>query len=543
MYPLRSIMKKSNMSISRKFLIFNTIVVTLVVIITAVVCLLQFRTELIHQAGDSQEKRLNVFWDLLKQKGSDFRVVDSKLMIGDYTVNGNFELPDKLKALSEGVATIFMGDERVSTNVVSADGKRAIGTKLTGPAYDAIFKQGKAYNGEAMILNEAYFTAYDPIKNSKGEIIGVLFVGVKQSEFLASFNSLLIITVIIAAILVVITGFFNLFVVRRFLSPLKEAADIVHKVADGDLTVHIESRSNDEVGEVLSSMGRMVGNLKQMIGEMKSSADTISAGSEQLKVSSGKISVNMNAGAAQANQIAVSSEEMSQTVIDIAKNSSNIAASSTEAAQTARAGEEVVNRSISETEKIAMAVSESSKMMMTLGEKSNEIGAIVEVIKDIADQTNLLALNAAIEAARAGEQGRGFAVVADEVRKLAERTAKSTAQISEMISAIQQEVDKAVDSMHDASERVTAGVNLSQEAGSSLSTIVQNVNDLQDMVQQIASATEEMSSVSEHISGDIQSIAEATKETSADANNIVQASSNLAHLATALQGLVAKFKV
>ncbi len=536
-------MKKSNMSISRKFLIFNTIVVTLVVIITAVVCLLQFRTELIHQAGDSQEKRLNVFWDLLKQKGSDFRVVDSKLMIGDYTVNGNFELPDKLKALSEGVATIFMGDERVSTNVVSADGKRAIGTKLTGPAYDAIFKQGKAYNGEAMILNEAYFTAYDPIKNSKGEIIGVLFVGVKQSEFLASFNSLLIITVIIAAILVVITGFFNLFVVRRFLSPLKEAADIVHKVADGDLTVHIESRSNDEVGEVLSSMGRMVGNLKQMIGEMKSSADTISAGSEQLKVSSGKISVNMNAGAAQANQIAVSSEEMSQTVIDIAKNSSNIAASSTEAAQTARAGEEVVNRSISETEKIAMAVSESSKMMMTLGEKSNEIGAIVEVIKDIADQTNLLALNAAIEAARAGEQGRGFAVVADEVRKLAERTAKSTAQISEMISAIQQEVDKAVDSMHDASERVTAGVNLSQEAGSSLSTIVQNVNDLQDMVQQIASATEEMSSVSEHISGDIQSIAEATKETSADANNIVQASSNLAHLATALQGLVAKFKV
>jgi methyl-accepting chemotaxis protein len=544
-YPAekRRFMKNMKMGISRKILIFNTIVVTLVVAITALVCIIQFRGELLHQASDSQDTRLKVFWELLKQKGSDIRVQDGKLLVGNYTVNGNFELPDKLKELSGGVATIFMGDERVSTNITSADGKRAIGTKLTGPAYDAIFKQGRAYHGEAVILDEKYFTAYDPIKNTKGEIVGVLFVGVKQSEFMAAFTTVIISIFAITIILLFISGMLNLFFVRQVLRPLKDAAAVVHRVADGDLTLQIEASSEDEVGEVLSSMGKMVQNLRQMIGQMKSSADTMASGSEQLKVSSGKISVNMNAGANQANQIAASAEEMSQTVIDIAKNSSNIAASSSEAAQTARAGEDVVNRSISETEKIAIAVNDSSKMMMTLGERSKEIGAIVEVIKDIADQTNLLALNAAIEAARAGEQGRGFAVVADEVRKLAERTAKSTAQISEMIGAIQKETDKAVDSMRGASERVAAGVSLSQEAGSALSTIVQNVNDLQGMVQQIASATEQMSSVSEHISGDILSIADGTKETSADASSIVQASSNLAQMAQTLKELISKFKV
>jgi|WetSurMetagenome_2_1015567.scaffolds.fasta_scaffold00031_75 methyl-accepting chemotaxis protein len=535
-------MKKCGISISRKLLIFNTLVVAIVVFVTVNVCVYQFKGEIERQATDAQEKRIKIFWELLKQKGAEMKVVDGKLMAGDYVINGNYELPDKLKVLSGGVATIFMGDERVSTNVI-LNGARAVGTKLTGPAHDSIFKQGKPFYGETEILKEKYFTAYEPITNKAGNVIGILFVGAKQSEFLDTMISISLPIFFISIGLFLVTGLFSQIVIRKILQPLRDTAALTARIAEGDLSVRIESGGNDEIGQVLNSMERMVSNLKQLMGDIKSSADEIASEARQLKSSSDKISVNINAETAQTNQIATSAEQMSQTVIDIAKNTSNIAVSSSEAAKTARNGEEVVNRSINETQKIAAAVSESSGMMIVLGEKSKEIGAIVEVINDIADQTNLLALNAAIEAARAGEQGRGFAVVADEVRKLAERTAKSTAQISEMIGAIQAEIDKAVNSMQGASRRVETGVTLSQEAGTALSAIVHNVNDLQGMVQQIASATEEMSSVSEHISGDIHSIAGGTRGVSTDVTNIVQATSDMEQLATKLQGFVAKFRV
>ncbi len=174
--------------------------------------------------------------------------------------------------------------------------------------------------------------------------------------------------------------------------------------------------------------------------------------------------------------------------------------------------------------------------------RQKNIGEIVSVIKDIADQTNLLALNAAIEAARAGEQGRGFAVVADEVRKLAERTSKATSEIGSMIGAIQDEVQKAVASMNEGTKRVEIGVEYSSNAGEALKNIVRSVDNLQSMVQQIASATEEMSTVSEQISSDIETIANVSKETSAGSEQIAQSSSDLARLASKLSDLVRQFR-
>jgi methyl-accepting chemotaxis protein len=210
---------------------------------------------------------------------------------------------------------------------------------------------------------------------------------------------------------------------------------------------------------------------------------------------------------------------------------------------TAREGEAIVGRAVTEVREIAATVNSSAELVQSLGERSQQIGEIVGVINDIADQTNLLALNAAIEAARAGEQGRGFAVVADEVRKLAERTAHATAEISTMIKAIQDEVGKAVGAMNNATCKVDSGVQLSNEAGQALHNIVKSVDDLQLMVQQIASAADEMSATSDQISKDIESIAQLSKESSANSEQTAAASREMTRLSANLQDIVGTFRL
>jgi len=253
--------------------------------------------------------------------------------------------------------------------------------------------------------------------------------------------------------------------------------------------------------------------------------------------------MTVNEQSNRSSQIATSAEEMSQTVLDIARNAGSIAESATTTAGIAQKGAEIVAQSVRESEAMAETVSNAATVVRTLGEQSKQIGEIVSTINDIADQTNLLALNAAIEAARAGEQGRGFAVVADEVRKLAERTGKATSEISSMIGAIQGEVDHAVAAMNKTTGQVDVSMRHSREAGAQLEAIVQSVTTLQSMVQQIASATEEMSSTAEAISGDIQHIAEGSGEIVKGTETIARSSSELAVLSTGLQGVVDQFKI
>jgi len=234
---------------------------------------------------------------------------------------------------------------------------------------------------------------------------------------------------------------------------------------------------------------------------------------------------------------------MSQTVVDIAKNASNIAEVSVTTAGVAKEGKDMTINTANEIKVIEGAISKLSEVINILGDRSRQIGEIVTVIKDIADQTNLLALNAAIEAARAGEQGRGFAVVADEVRKLAERTAKATDEIAEMIRGIQSEVDVAEGSMEDATKKVASGVELSQKAANILGQILGKAQELQSMIQQIASATEEMSSVTDHITQDISSIAEGSKEISLAVDQSAQTASDIARLGGELNTAIGRFKV
>jgi methyl-accepting chemotaxis protein len=325
--------------------------------------------------------------------------------------------------------------------------------------------------------------------------------------------------------------------------PIKGSVWAANRMAGGDLTLEFKNTRKDEFGEEMEGVKEMVRKWRILIQGVKDAALSISSASHELSASAEHMSKSSGDQAGRVTQVATATDEMSQTVGEIAHNTQSIATSAEDTVKVAKEGEIIVDRSVREVREIAQRVDESAQSIRTLGERSTQIGEIINVINDIADQTNLLALNAAIEAARAGEQGRGFAVVADEVRKLAERTANSTSEIGNMISAIQSDVEKSVTLMNDVTKKVEAGVDLSGRAGESLHVIVKSVDGLLEMVRQIASATEEMSATSMEISSDIVQIASSSRETSASSEQTARASVEMSRLSSDLEAMVNQFTV
>ena len=344
-------------------------------------------------------------------------------------------------------------------------------------------------------------------------------------------------------IAIVLTFIFTFSIIRRFSQRLAFAVGTANRIAKGELSGQLEVKSENDIGQLLQSLQTMNNSLYEIVSSVKSTADDVAAASQQMNKGSEEMAKGLAQQVEKASAAATAATQMSQTVLDIAKNAANIASSATNTSNIAKEGGSIVNRSVEEVKAISASVKESAIKIASLGDRSKQIGEIISVISDIADQTNLLALNAAIEAARAGEQGRGFAVVADEVRKLAERTAKATSEIGGMIKAIQDEVSEAVAIMESGTKRVEEGVEFSVAAGNALGNIVQSVTELQTMVQQIAAATEEMSAVSDHINSDIDTISSISKQTSEHSVGTAHESSRLAGLATSLQRMVSHFKI
>jgi methyl-accepting chemotaxis protein len=325
--------------------------------------------------------------------------------------------------------------------------------------------------------------------------------------------------------------------------PIAKTVRATEMLAAGRLDIDITVDRKDEFGDQATALKSMVEKWRTIVTDVKEASDNVASASVELSASAEQMSKGSAQQAERAHQVATASEEMSQTVIDIAQNASNIASTATNAATTAKDGGRIVGEAVKEVKEIAQTVGESESHITSLAELSQRIGEIIGIINDIADQTNLLALNAAIEAARAGEHGRGFAVVADEVRKLAERTTGATAEVGGIIKEIQNKVTSAVSSIEQVSLKVDKGVNLSIKAGEELTSIVKSVEDLHLMVQQIASALEEMSATSDMISKDIESISGISQETSMSSGEVTKASQELARLGTDLQNISNHFEL
>jgi methyl-accepting chemotaxis protein len=352
--------------------------------------------------------------------------------------------------------------------------------------------------------------------------------------------------VVVSAGVFVIIGIgitISIILTKSIMVPVTRTISDTKILAEGNLRRDIVVDRKDEFGEQATVMKGMVEKWRDIIGSVKQASDSVAAAGNQLSVSAGHMSQGAGQQAERAHQVATASEEMSQTVEDIARNATSIASTANAAALTAKSGGTTVEAAVKEVKEIASTVEESAGHITSLSELSNKIGDIIGIINEIADQTNLLALNAAIEAARAGEHGRGFAVVADEVRKLAERTTGATSEVSGIIREIQTKVTSAVSSIGHVSAQVDRGVDLSSKAGTELQTIVKSVEDLQQMVQQIATAIDEMSATSDQISKDIESISGISGDTSQSSNEVLKASTELSRLGSDLQSIARQFDI
>jgi len=315
-----------------------------------------------------------------------------------------------------------------------------------------------------------------------------------------------------------------------------------HIVETLDLSQRVDVRSDDEIGQLGKWFNQLVGKMNDVIAEVTDAATEVAAASTEIAASAEEIAAGTSEQSQQITQVSSAVEEMSASVVEVARKSADAANSANESGRIATDGGEVVSDTITGMRSINDAVSSSAASVQELGKRGEQIGEVITVINDIADQTNLLALNAAIEAARAGEHGRGFAVVADEVRKLADRTTKATEEIAGSIQAIQDETTVAVDKMNAGTEEVTTGVEKAEQAGDALKQIVASAQDVSAMVQSIAAAAEEQSAASEEVSRNIEQIASVTRQTSEGTNQAAAAATQLSQRAETLQQLVGQFK-
>ena len=361
----------------------------------------------------------------------------------------------------------------------------------------------------------------------------------RDSEALAA-RSLLTSVALLAMVLGVIAAWL---ITLQITQPLRQTLAVAVRIAKGDLSQVDTVQRRDEMGQLQTSMREMTLSLRELIGGIDQGVGQLSQAATQLATSSEDTKLRINQQREETDQVATAMNQMSATVQEVAQNAEQASLAATNADQQAQLGDQVVAEAIGRIEQLAGQMDHCLTAMQHLAGESQRIGSILDVIKSVSEQTNLLALNAAIEAARAGEAGRGFAVVADEVRGLAQRTSTATEEIGQLIDSLHNGTDEVTRLLDSSKSLTEQSVELSRKAGHALSQITDTVSNIQGMNQQIATASEEQSVVAEQINRSVLNVRDVSDQTSAASEQTAASSGELEQLGQQLRGMVGRFNI
>lgn len=450
-----------------------------------------------------------------------------------------------LESSLEGASQAFREHDRAEVLILSGDGMVEYSTdpKLSGGLEIKAPVLGGTRFSTVQAGGRGFYETLVPIRGSANEPLAHLVLLNDATQYLLSKRRTVSVALIVAVLVVVVVTIGASYYIRRSFRPLERSIEVLGRIAEGDLTQRIDARGDDETGRLSAAMQRMNAGLHATVGSITSAANHVRAASEEVKTSTTEIVGQIGGMNGETEQVAAAIHEMVATVQEIARNAGDAAQAAGRADQSSRDGGRAVAAVSESIEGLAGRVREAGKVVSQLSEDARGVNVVVEVIKGVAEQTNLLALNAAIEAARAGEHGRGFAVVADEVRTLASRTQSSTEEINEIVERLALAADKAVRAMGASEETAKESVERARQAQAMLKEISEAVAAINDMNLQIASATEQQGSVSEEIGRNVQRIRQAVTTLDGHARKTASAGNATADVAEDLNRAVSTFRL
>lgn len=500
----------------------------------------------------------------------DWEIKDDTLYKGNVQISGNFDIVDEIGEKTGDTVTIFMGNTRVATNVM-IDGKRAVGTQVSDEVAQVVLEEQKDFFGEANVVGHKYMSGYTPIINNNGEVLGIFYVGAPQNIIDEIIGSFMTVFIIVLAASIVLSFVVCYIFTRKLTRRLTNISNVMDQAKEGDFTADIKDNVGDELSDLAHSFNSMKENLRGMLQhvvetahQVASSSQELTAGAEQTTNATEQISNSMqevvDGTEKQVKSIEESARAMEAVSVGmnhLANNTSVISESAIKTRNHAQNGGKLIEETVHQMNAIHHSVNESSEAIQLLDERSKQIGEITKTISDIADQTNLLALNAAIEAARAGEHGKGFAVVADEVQKLAVQSQHSSTQISELITAIKNEMNGTQQSMEHVKNDVMKGLGIVKKTEENFDGIINAVEEMEQQIVSVASISEEISASAEEVSTSVsgienttknaiehtQTVSASTEEQLASMEEVLASSNALSTMADSLMERVQKFKV